>query len=157
MRITTKGRYGIRAVACLAGSCGTEPVSISSIARHEGLSPEFLEQIFYRLKKAGLIRSLRGPKGGFVLDRDPAAINIREILVAVDETLYPAPCVDERSGSECSRAPECPVYRVWRDLSAMVNDYFAGITVADLVRNGSARPDAADPEDGGREQPTAAV
>lgn len=139
MRITTKGRYGIRAVTYLAEENATSPISIARIAEKEGVSPEFLEQIFYKLKKSGLISSLRGPRGGFVLERAPSEITLRAILLAVDETLYPAPCVDERVGEKCSRKPDCPVYSVWSDLSTIINDYFANITIADLVKRGSGR------------------
>ena len=97
MRLTTKGRYGVRAVVNLAAAVGNEPISISYIAKKEQLSPEFLEQIFFRLKKAGLIRSVRGPKGGFVLNHKPSEISVKTILDAVGEPLFPAPCVDHGS------------------------------------------------------------
>ena len=82
MRITTKGRYGLRAVINLARTNHNRPVSIGSIASEENVSSEFLEQIFFKLKKAGLIRSIRGPGGGFVLNRTPAEISVQDILDA---------------------------------------------------------------------------
>ncbi len=89
MRITTKGRYGLRAVINLARSNHSRPVSIGSIASEENVSSEFLEQIFFKLKKAGLIRSIRGPGGGFVLNRMPGEISVQDILAAVGETQGP--------------------------------------------------------------------
>jgi len=94
MRLTTKGRYGVRAVVNLAAKEQNLPVPISLIAKEEELSPEFNEQIFFKLKKAGLIRSIRGPKGGFVLNQNPSEITIKTILDAVGEPLYPAPCTN---------------------------------------------------------------
>src|SRR5512137_1577486 len=102
MRLTTKGRYGVRAVVNLAAAVNNEPISISQIARKEELSPEFLEQIFFRLKKAGLIRSIRGPKGGFVLNHKPSDISVKTILDAVGEPLFPAPCA-EHGSKPCPR------------------------------------------------------
>jgi len=102
MRITTKGRYGLRAVASLAMSTHTRPVSINTIASGENVSSEFLEQIFYKLKKAGVIRSIRGPGGGFVLARKPEEITVKDILEAVGEMGGLTPCTLRRR-MLCSR------------------------------------------------------
>jgi len=106
MRLTTKGRYGVRAVVNLAVAVGNEPISISHIAKKEQLSPEFLEQIFFRLKKAGLIRSVRGPKGGFVLNHKPSEISVKTILDAVASLCSRRLCVDHGAKS-CSRQDGC--------------------------------------------------
>ena len=133
MKITTKGRYGIRAIVNLAAADQNNPVSISQIAAEENISPEFLEQIFFRLKKAGLIRSLRGPKGGFILNRKVSDISLRDVLVAVDESLYPAPCTDRRLDEPCPRVDVCSVHPVWDELSTLVNDYLEKVSIKDLL------------------------
>ena len=133
MRITTKGRYGIRAVVCLAGSDDGQPVAISKIAKDEGVSPEFLEQIFFRLKKSGLIRSLRGPRGGFLLSQDAGQISVLDILTAVDETVHPAPCTETEIEVPCPRADQCVAHPMWQELSRLISGYLGHVTVKDLL------------------------
>ncbi len=144
MRLTTKGRYGVRAVVNLAGAAGTEPISISQIAKKEELSPEFLEQIFFRLKKAGLIRSIRGPKGGFVLNHKPSEISIRTILDAVGEPLFPAPCAEHGAAKPCPRVEGCPISPVWQNFYELILKHLSGISLKDILDNpkasGSPRP-----------------
>ena len=132
MRITTKGRYGVRAMVNLASQYQDGPVSISRIAQDEQISAEFLEQIFFKLKKAGLIRSVRGPKGGFVLALRPGQISLRDILVAVGESVYPAPCVDSRIAEQCARAGDCVMHAVWRELGSLIGDFLAHRTIKDI-------------------------
>ncbi|MBN2050661.1 MAG: Rrf2 family transcriptional regulator, partial [Spirochaetales bacterium] len=93
MRVTTKGRYGLRAILELANRGEDTPVSIKAIAEKENLSPEFLEQIFFRLRKAGLISSTRGPGGGFTISLPLEELTIRRIFDAVGEDLSLAPCL----------------------------------------------------------------
>ena len=133
MRLTTKGRYGVRAIVNLAHEAQNRPISISKIAKHEGLSPEFLEQIFFKLKKAGVIRSIRGPKGGFVLDLKPADISVKQILDAVGEPLFPAPCTDCENAPTCQREKNCPVSPVWHKLYKLMDEFLSGITLKDIV------------------------
>ena len=109
MRITTKGRYGLRAVVNLAMSTHTRPVSISTIAGGENVSSEFLEQIFYKLKNAGVIRSVRGPGGGFVLARRPEEITVKDILEAVGEMGGLTPCTLKRR-MLCDRPDPCSAH-----------------------------------------------
>jgi Rrf2 family iron-sulfur cluster assembly transcriptional regulator len=134
MRLTTKGRYGVRAVVNLAAAANSDPISISQIAKKEYLAPEFLEQIFFRLKKAGLIRSIRGPKGGFVLNHKPSEISVKTILDAVGEPLFPAPCVDHGARS-CSRQDGCLISPVWQDFYELMRKYLSGISLKDIVEN----------------------
>jgi Rrf2 family iron-sulfur cluster assembly transcriptional regulator len=132
MRLTTKGRYGVRAVVNLAASEHDRPVSISQIANEENLSPEFLEQIFFKLKKAGLIRSVRGPKGGFVLNRDPAEITVKTILNAVGESLNPTPCADGQI-PPCPRIEGCAVAPVWQSFYDVMERYLDGVSLEDIL------------------------
>jgi Rrf2 family transcriptional regulator, iron-sulfur cluster assembly transcription factor len=137
MRLTNKGEYGVRAVVYLAAVDHARPVPVSKIAEAEGVSPEFLEQIFFRLKKTGMIRSVRGPHGGFVLDGDPQKITIKSILDAVGEPLYPVPCTDHDRGG-CARRPVCSMTGVWHGFYEMMRSHLAGISVADVVARGAS-------------------
>ena len=134
MRLTTKGRYGVRAVINLAVAVGNEPISISYIAKKEQLSPEFLEQIFFRLKKAGLIRSVRGPKGGFVLNHKPSEISVKTILDAVGEPLFPAPCADHGTKA-CPQQEGCLISPIWQDFYELMRKYLSAISLKDIVEN----------------------
>jgi Rrf2 family iron-sulfur cluster assembly transcriptional regulator len=137
MRLTTKGRYGVRAVVNLAAAASNEPISISQIAKKEQLSPEFLEQIFFRLKKAGLIRSIRGPKGGFVLNHKPSEISVKTILDAVGEPLFPAPCTDHGTKA-CPRQEGCLISPIWEDFYALIHKHLSAISLKDILDNARA-------------------
>ncbi len=135
MRLTTKGRYGVRAVANLATASQNQPISISHIARKEEISPEFLEQIFFKLKKAGIIRSLRGPKGGFMLNMKPSEISVKNILDAVGEPIYPAPCTDctKRREEMCSRREHCNISPVWYSLYDLIERFLTSVSLKDII------------------------
>jgi Rrf2 family iron-sulfur cluster assembly transcriptional regulator len=125
----------VRAVVNLAAAANNEPISISQIAKKEQLSPEFLEQIFFRLKKAGLIRSIRGPKGGFVLNHKPAEISVKTILEAVGEPLFPAPCADHGTKETCPRQETCLISPIWQDFYALILQHLSGISLKDILDN----------------------
>ncbi|MFW5695735.1 MAG: RrF2 family transcriptional regulator [Alkalispirochaeta sp.] len=136
MRITTKGRYALRAMTNLAASYSGKPRPIKAIAAEENISPEFLEQIFFRLKKAGIIGSVRGPGGGFVLVKQPEEITIKDIFVAVDEGLDLTPCTacTETDGVDpCDRMDRCLVYSVWQEASDHIINYFDSITLRSVL------------------------
>ena len=135
MRITTKGRYGLRAVINLAMSNHNRPISIASIANEEKVSSEFLEQIFYKLKKAGLIRSVR-VRGGFILDKKPGEISVQDILSAVGETHGLTPCTLRRK-TLCDRPVPCPAHEIWTGLQKTMEDYLSNVTLKDILdKNG---------------------
>ena len=137
MRITTRGRYALRAslaMAKLAKNGG--PVSISHLSEQEDISPVFLEQIFLKLRKAGLIASVRGPGGGFCFAKPLENITVMDILEASGEDLNITDC-DKHN--PCNRTAECLSHKVWADLSILVNDYFAGITLVSLLCKETAK------------------
>ena len=134
MRLTTKGRYGVRAVLNLASQDHNGPTSISQISKEEDLSPEFLEQIFFKLKKAGLIRSVRGPKGGFVLNRKPSELTIKAILDAVGESINPTPCTNG-SANPCPRVSDCALASVWKEFHQVIENHLDGISLKDIIEN----------------------
>jgi Rrf2 family transcriptional regulator, iron-sulfur cluster assembly transcription factor len=130
MRVTTKGRYALRAITNLILADSERPVPIKLIASEEDISPEFLEQIFFKLKKAGIINSVRGPGGGFTLDRDPADITVKEVFDAVGEGLEITPCTGE---DDCERQDICLVHEVWKDASRHIVGYFEKLTLERVV------------------------
>lgn len=130
MRVTTKGRYALRAITNLALTGSDRPVPIKQIAAEEGISPEFLEQIFFRLKKSGIISSVRGPGGGFILERDPADVSVKEIFDAVGEGLEITPCTGDE---ECERSDDCLVYDMWQEASDHIVSYFDKLTLRKIM------------------------
>lgn len=132
MRITTKGRYALRAMTRLALETEGKPIPIKKIAEIEELSPEFLEQIFFRLKKEGIVDSVRGPGGGFVLQRDPVDISAKEIFDAVGEGVMLTPCTSE--DDDCERKDNCLVREVWEEASEHIAAYFQGLSLADVMK-----------------------
>ncbi len=134
MRITTRGRYGLRAVLKLTISDKGKPVSIRELSESEEISPEFLEQIFFRLRKAGIIKSTRGPGGGFQLDKSPDEITVKDIFDAVGEEISLTPCTSETDPrSPCDRADNCIAHNMWSDTAEHFNSYFEGITIQSIL------------------------
>ena len=133
MRITTKGRYGLRAVLKLAEQEDRKPLSISTIAAEEQISPEFLEQIFYKMKSSGIVKSTRGPGGGFSLIKDLKDITLADILDAVGESVTLSPCSTEGSKKDCPRADKCDAYGIWQDVSTHLNEYFNSLTLLEMM------------------------
>ena len=131
MRISTRGRYGLRAMLELAQRFGEAPVLMSTLAQRQGLSRKYLHTLLTALKSAGLVRSVRGPGGGFVLARPPAQIKLSEILHAAEGPLSLVDCVADRRA--CNRSKRCLARRVWRDLSGAIEDVLDNVTLEDIA------------------------
>ncbi|MDR3123282.1 MAG: Rrf2 family transcriptional regulator [Treponema sp.] len=133
MRITTRGRYALRASLALAklGKDGA-PVSINTLSEEENISSVFLEQIFFKLRKAGIVSSVRGPGGGFYFARPLDKLTLKEILDAAGEELDLTNC-DKQETKGCSRAGACLSHSVWAGVTALINDYFSAITLAAIL------------------------
>lgn len=131
MRITTKGRYALRACLALAklGQDGT-PVSIRELSGYEEISPVFLEQIFFKLRKAGIISSVRGPGGGFRFAKSLEETNLKAIIEASDENVELTPCTGGKDG--CNRDSECLAHTVWLEATALLNDYLENTSLQSL-------------------------
>jgi Rrf2 family iron-sulfur cluster assembly transcriptional regulator len=132
MRITTRGRYALRASLALAklGVQGV-PVSINTLSAAENVSSVFLEQIFFRLKKAGIVISTRGPGGGFYFAQPPHELTVRQILEAAGEDLDMTFC--DKSTDDCERIGECLSHQVWAAANELVKNYFADITLSSIL------------------------
>jgi Rrf2 family transcriptional regulator, iron-sulfur cluster assembly transcription factor len=134
MRITTKGRYALRAVLALAHkSLEGKPVSIKSISAQEEISAEFLEQIFFKLRKAEVIRSVRGPGGGFFFARALDQITLLDIIEASGEGIGISPCSCGKK-AVCSRKNDCAAFGIWREMDGHMRDFAGGRTIADMLR-----------------------
>jgi Rrf2 family iron-sulfur cluster assembly transcriptional regulator len=133
VRITTKGRYALRAVLALAQSSEeSKPVSIKSISEQEDISAEFLEQIFFRLRKAGVIRSVRGPGGGFFFARPLDKITLLDIIEASGEGIGISPCACGKK-DDCDRKGDCAAFDIWQAMDGHIRDFAEGRTVADMM------------------------
>ncbi|MGA2545696.1 MAG: Rrf2 family transcriptional regulator [Rectinemataceae bacterium] len=134
MRITTKGRYALRAVLALAQfSTQGKPVSIKSISEQEDISAEFLEQIFFRLRKAEVIHSVRGPGGGFFFTRPLDQITLLDIIEASGEGMGISPCACGKK-SPCDRKSDCAASHIWQAMDLHIREFASGRTVADMLR-----------------------
>jgi Rrf2 family protein len=131
MQISTRGRYGLRAMFELAEEYGRAPVLMSTVAERQGLSRKYLHALLTALKNAGLVRSVRGAGGGFTLSRPPAEIRLSEVLRVLEGPLAFVECVvDERA---CDRANRCPARQVWRRLADALDGVLENVTLEDLV------------------------
>jgi Rrf2 family iron-sulfur cluster assembly transcriptional regulator len=133
MRLTTKGRYGMRAIVHLATSEDEHPVSISQIAEQEDVSPEFLEQIFFKLKKSGVIRSVRGPKGGFLLNTAPQDLTVKTILDAVGESICLVACTTCDSEQTCPLQPRCKMAPFWQSFYELLECFLQSVSLQDII------------------------
>jgi len=118
----------------LSQNDGDKPVSIRNLSEMEEISAEFLEQIFFRLRKAGLITSTRGPGGGFQLNRELDKITVADIFNAVGEELHFSPCTLD-DGNPCSREAICPAHGFWNYTYGMFRTYFEQVTLDDIMNN----------------------
>jgi len=131
MQVSTRGRYGLRAMFELARGFGQAPVLMSTVAERQGLSRKYLHTLLTALKSAGLVRSVRGAGGGFVLARPPAEIKLSEVLRALEGPLSLVDCVADKRA--CDRSNHCPARRVWQELAGAVENVLDNVTIADLV------------------------
>ena len=133
MKISTKGRYGLRMMIDIAMNQNEGPVSVRDIARRQSLSDKYLEQIITQANKAGLLKSIRGAGGGYQLSRPAKDISVGEILRVLEGNLAPVSCVDQDDTCRCGRADRCVTMEVWQQIQAAVSGVVDHLTLADLV------------------------
>jgi len=131
MKVNTKVRYGLRAILQIADSYGSDPVPISAISESQEISGKYLEQVVGTLRKADLITSRKGVRGGYTLCRDPKDINLWEIMTALDTHTTLVDCVLEPE--TCDRSDDCLTRSIWTLLSARMKEFWSSFTLADLV------------------------
>ena len=149
MRLSTKGRYAVMAMADLARNGADRAVSLAEIATRQEISLSYLEQLFARLRKSGLVKSVRGPGGGYRLAREACETAVAEIVLAVDEPIRATRCVAHGSPKGCMLAGErCITHNLWEDLGEEIHRYLAGVSLEDVVMNrtGRRREVAVEPE-----------
>ncbi len=134
MKLSTKSQYGVRAMFDLALHSGEGPVSISHISEREEISVSYLEQLLNKLKRVGLVKSVRGAKGGYVLSMDARKIKIGDIVRSLEGDLSLVFCVDEDRARSCHRLDRCVTRLVWKRLSQSLDKTLDSITLEDLKR-----------------------
>lgn len=133
MKISTKARYGVRAMFELAKNYGSYPISVKKIAQHQEMPLSYLEQILNQLHQAKLVRSVRGPGGGFLLAKRPENIAIINITQALKESISPVFCVDETNGkAQCKRLDDCVAHLLWKNLDEKIREVLENVTLKDL-------------------------
>lgn len=130
MRLTTKGRYAVTAMLDLAFHSQINPVTLTDIAARQTISLSYLEQLFARLRRAGMVKGVRGPGGGYQLNRKTSDISIAEIIAAVDEQIDATKCGGE---ANCQKHQACLTHDLWMGLSDQIRTYLKGITLAQLL------------------------
>jgi Rrf2 family protein len=134
MKLSTKGRYGLRAVLDLAVHADEEAVALSQIAERQGISMNYLEQLIAKLKKAGIVNGIRGAQGGYVLAVPAEEISVGAILRALEGDLNPVDCSEVNKGDgNCSNSDSCVTKYVWKRISDSINDAVDGIKLSELV------------------------
>lgn len=141
MRLTTKGRYAVTAMLDLAVHEGNGPIALADISERQGISLSYLEQLFSKLRKRGLVASTRGPGGGYTLSRAPGAIAVAEVIAAVDETVDATRCGGLRN---CQNGEvRCLTHDLWEELSRQIHDFLSNVSLADAINRYGAREVAA--------------
>jgi len=132
MRLSTVGRYALRAMVDLALHADGDPVQRKDIAERQQVSDQYLAQLFGKLRRAHLVESVRGPGGGYVLARDAAEISAGDVLRAVEESLDPVFCVDEGKELACHLVDGCSTHWLWARLGKAINDVLDAVSLAEL-------------------------
>ena len=134
MRMSTKAQYAVRALVSLNLTSATRPVSIKELSERENISLHYLEQLFVKLRRGGIVRSMRGPGGGYMLAREAEDIRIDEIIDTVEEALMPLSCMN--NDGSCSCDTECATQAVWHGLGQQIRGFLASMTLEDLTERG---------------------
>ncbi|MGB9803000.1 RrF2 family transcriptional regulator [Desulfofundulus sp.] len=135
MRLSTRGHYGLKAMFDLAQHYGTEPIPLKSVAERQNLSEHYLEQLIARLRKAGLVKSVRGAQGGYILAREPEKIKVGDIIRALEGPIAPVECVKEVDPKECDQADYCISRTVWARVRDSIAEVLDSISLADMCRD----------------------
>jgi Rrf2 family iron-sulfur cluster assembly transcriptional regulator len=135
MRLSTQSRYGVRAIFDIAYNSEGLETQVKDISRRQEISPRYLEQIFQKLKKAGIVGSKRGPSGGYFLNKKAEEITVGDIIRTTEGGIDPVLCIDpEDSTQPCDRLGECVTRLIWNEAGNRLKEYFDSVTVKDLCR-----------------------
>ena len=133
MKLTSKGRYAVMAMADLAKNNAKNPTSLTEISLRQGISISFLEQLFLKLRKNNLVKSVRGPSGGYVLSKPPGEIKLLSIISAVDEKIKTVKCRKESKKGCNGKSIKCITHNLWDDLETHINKFFEDNTLNDIL------------------------
>jgi len=133
MKLTSKGRNAVMAMADLAKNDINKPINLTEISLRQGISISFLEQIFLKLKKNNLVKSSRGPSGGYSLKRSPEEIKLLSIIEAVDEKVKTLGCKKESKKGCNGKSIKCITHNLWDDLEMLINNFFEKNTLKDII------------------------
>ena len=133
MKLTSKGRYAVMAMADLAKNNAKVPISLNEISLRQGISLSFLEQLFLRLKKSELVQSTRGPNGGYLLSKAPEEIKLSSIISAVDEKVKTVKCKKESKKGCNGKLIKCITHNLWDELESHINSFFEKNTLKDIL------------------------
>ncbi|MBE0363113.1 Rrf2 family transcriptional regulator, iron-sulfur cluster assembly transcription factor [Pseudoalteromonas ulvae UL12] len=136
MKLTSKGRYAVTALLDVALHTNVGPVCLAEISERQEISLSYLEQLFARLRKQGLVRSIRGPGGGYLLGKEASEISVGDVISAVDESVDATRCHGEGG---CQKGVRCLTHSLWTDLSIRIEDFLNNITLAELVAKGDVQ------------------
>ncbi len=136
MKLSTKGRYAVTAMMDLAIHDPIGPVTLADISQCQGISLSYLEQLFARLRKFGLVEGVRGPGGGYRLGRPASQISIAEIISAVDESIDVTRC---QGSKDCQGGEKCLTHQLWEDLSSRLYDFLDNLTLANFISRPAVR------------------
>ncbi len=134
MKLTTKGRYAVMAMADIAVNQKLKPVSLKNISLRQNISLSYLEQLFSKLKNRKLVKSVRGPLGGYILEKTPKDIKISNIIFAVDEEVKTLNCNRDSKKSCQGKSARCITHHLWVDLEQHINDFFDSTNLGDLTK-----------------------
>jgi len=137
MKITSRGRYAVMALVSLAGTSRGNPVSLKDIARQEEIPEAYLQQLFARLRRRNLVKSIRGPGGGFLLTRHPSRITVGEIIRTAEGRDGTVGC--RRSGRKCGMIERCKTQSMWDSLESRMDEFLDSISIEDLFEDGAKR------------------
>ena len=139
MKLTSKGRYAVMAMADLANVKDKQTTNLTEISLRQGISISFLEQIFLKLKKNNLVKSIRGTNGGYILNKDPKEIKLSEIFLALDEKVKTVGCIKESKKGCNGKSAKCITHNLWDELELHINTFFENKKLSDLIKISQSR------------------
>jgi len=134
MKLSTKGRYGVRAMLDLALHYGQGPIALKHVAERQNISEHYLEQLVVILRRAGLVRSMRGAQGGYTLSREPGKITLGDVIRSLEGPISPVDCVSEEDPEYCSRAGFCITRGIWEKIRDNIAGILDSTTLEDMCR-----------------------
>ena len=139
MKLTSNGRFAVMAMADLASNQDVKPVSLNEISVRQNISLSYLEQLFSKLKNGKLVKSIRGPSGGYILDKSPKDIKLSNIIFAVDEQVKTLNCKKDSKKGCNGKSTKCITHNLWDDLESHINSFFENKSLSDLLKESNLR------------------